>query len=91
MPLPDVPPTDFEFAIFKWLAVPLVLIAVVALLVNTSSQSRQCKKACHAEGYAKHRYQPSGRYGVPAAACYCLTAEEAKIKNRIIKGRQINL
>lgn len=92
MRAPDGIPTDFEAFIVKWIAIPLLLLSFCWLLFNTSSDSRQCKKACYAEGFDAHRYRPSGKYGSPPAACYCLTAEaveEAANSNRIPKGQSI--
>lgn len=89
MRAPGVLPTGFETFIAKWLVVPLMLIAVSWMLFGVSSNSQQCKKACYADGFLGHRYQPQSLRNGVSSVCFCLTAEEAADSERIHKGQRI--
>lgn len=49
----------------------------------------KCDNVCTEKGYADFRYIPSGRFGISGNTCHCLTEEESKIENRIVKGTRV--
>jgi hypothetical protein len=59
------------------------------IFINDSYERNLCENKCMKSGYYSFRFKPDGRYS--DEACYCLSEEESKIKDKIPKGKKIGI
>jgi hypothetical protein len=78
-------PTSIEVWILKWIVAPFIAILLISGLVRNSSSIDECDSVCSNKGYADFRHRASGK-----RACYCLTEEESKVKNKFINGTKVD-
>ena len=67
--LPDRAPTSFEWKIFKWIFMPLIIAGLVMYFWRVSSGKWKCEAYCKEEGHTVSVYVP--RDGVIPASCSC--------------------
>ena len=63
--------TGFEWWVFKWIFLPLIVALMLAAIVFQSVDFRRCKKACTVEGYEYGNYTPFNRAGI-GEKCTCV-------------------
>lgn len=60
------------------------------MLLDSKYNTQKCREVCEARGFYDYRFIPKRRRsGNYEDRCYCLTEEEAQIKNRIVKGTRV--
>lgn len=72
------------------LAVAAALLVGVAVAAwRMTADRRTCQEVCQARGYADMRLSPAGRDR--PARCHCLTADEARVRDRIVPGTEVEM
>ena len=71
------------------IAAALLFIALAIALVRMNADRKVCESSCREKGFPEVRFTPASRDR--AARCFCITAEEAKISNRVPAGVEIPL
>lgn len=80
-------PTSFEFAVLKWIFLPVIAVAMGYVLINLTTDRHACKSICYEKGFSDYRYNTRGN--APSNSCFCLTEEESKLTRRIPKGTPV--
>ena len=83
-------PIKYDYLLLNKVTLSIVIILLGWLYFATSG-NRKCESICLEKGYASYRYKHPGKYNDAPGACYCITTEEAKIKNIISVGVQVPL
>ncbi|HWV15679.1 MAG TPA: hypothetical protein VN030_09605 [Cellvibrio sp.] len=85
----DREPTAYEIWIFKWIAMPIMIVCILIGLFAWFKNHSRCESICEEKGFAGYRYKPSGKYGSSEKTCTCFTEEDAKIKDRVPEGTRV--
>jgi hypothetical protein len=82
--------TSFEWAIMKWVFIPVFTVLFLWALIGITIERNKCSNICEEKGFYTISYKPANRLG--PSSCYCISKEEyfeSKSKNRLAKGVQI--
>ncbi len=88
MTTPPHIPIRFDALLNRYTLI-ILLLGIAGALYLVSSNAHRCADICREKGFADFRYQPAGRYSHSNGSCYCLTAEEASLHNRVAPGTQV--
>jgi hypothetical protein len=67
----------------------MLAVLLVVVLIQVTTERRECFKLCKAAGFADVRFTPKRR--AEPAQCHCLTKEEEAQSSRVPVGTQIQL
>ncbi len=76
--------TPIEEGILKWVVAPFIVILLLTMFISNSNSINECEARCIDRGYADFRHRATGK--MTSSACYCLTEDESKVKQRFLNG-----
>ncbi len=81
---------DADYGVLKWIVIPFILIVIAFVLFDSKKNTDECREACISQGFHDSRFIPrNARAANYKDKCYCLTEEEAQIKNRVVRGTRV--
>lgn len=80
--LPNKEPVAFEWWIFKWVFMPILIFGLLFSLLDNESDRAKCYDTCEIEGYLDARYVPADRVGL-GKKCVCKNVNDAEDQKEI--------